>query len=623
MIIEKFSFKAQDAVERATRLAVKHEHKYVTGWHLALALFEQDGSPTKRFVEAAGGQPEAAMRKIEGQLLAEPKAPGHQQQTPISRDLERVFIVAEERSEAGGDKYIGVNHLILGLLDHEGIGEALDATGAPRDALERALAEAKTGGYRAGEAAPGEFEYLEKYGQDVTERARAGELDPVIGRDAEIKLAVQILSRRSKNNPIIVGEPGVGKTAIVEGLAQLIVAGDVPEDLAGATLLALDMGQLVAGARYRGEFEERLKRVLQEVTDAGNIVVFIDEIHTIIGTGGAEGSMDAANLLKPPLARGELRCIGATTLAEYRKHIEKDVALSRRFQLVQVDEPSIEDAVLMLRGLKGRYELHHGLRLRDEALVAAVRLSKRYLPERFLPDKAIDLIDQTLAAVRIGLAAKPEAIQEIDQRVTKLSIERRAIDAEDDAKATARKEALDKELETLKKESADLTAKWQREAEGLVEVQRARKALTNAKAELDVALRAEDFARVAELQYKVIPAAEATLAEFGDVEVDESRLVQESIGEADVAVTVSQMTGIPVTKMLDSERERLLALETHLRRRVVGQDEALTAVAKAVRRSRAGVQNPGRPIASFLMLGPTGTGKTELAKSLAELLFDD
>jgi ATP-dependent Clp protease ATP-binding subunit ClpB len=623
MIIERFNFKAQDAIERASRLAVKHEHRFVTPWHLLLGMLQQESSQAERHLGEAGIDVKALTVKVEGQLLAEPKAAASTQQTPINRELERVFIHAEEASTALGEKYIGINHILLGLMEDGSIAGALEGAGGRKDALEKTLKQAQKGGYRSGESGPGEFEYLSKYGRDFTERARQGEMDPVIGRDEEIKLAIQILSRRMKNNPIIIGEPGVGKTAIVEGLAQRIVKGDVPDDLKEMTLLSLDLGQLIAGARYRGEFEERLKRVLQEVTDAGNIILFIDEIHMIIGAGGAEGSMDAANLIKPALSRGELRCMGSTTLEEYRKHIEKDTALMRRFQVVMVDEPSVEETVSMLRGLKEKYELHHGVRLLDEALVASAKLSRRYITDRFLPDKAIDLMDQTAATVRIGLTSKPEAVEALDRKIMNLEIELRAVEGETSDKVKDRVTVLKKELGELKATCGELTAKWQREKDAIRAVQQARKTLEEAKIELEQKVREEDFARVAELQYKVLPGCEKTLAEYADVDVSPDKLLQESIGEQQVAATVSRMTGIPVSKMVGSERERLLDLEGLLRRRVCGQEEALVTVAKAVRRARAGVQNPNRPIASFLMLGPTGVGKTELGKALAEFLFDD
>lgn len=623
MIIEKFSFKAQDAIERASRLAVKKEHQYVTPWHLLYGMLQQEGSPAERYLEGAKTDVSKLGARVDSFLLVQPRGDAKSQQTPINRDLEGVFVHAEDQATSLGDKYIDINHVLLGMLEKEDIRSAIVNAGADKDALVTLLRTAPKGGYRGGENAPGEFEYLSKYTRDITERARNGELDPVIGRDAEIRLTIQILSRRMKNNPIIIGEPGVGKTAIVEGLGLRIASGDVPDELKGVALLSLDLGQMIAGAKYRGEFEERLKRLLQEVADAGNIILFIDEVHMIIGAGGAEGAMDAANLIKPALSRGEIRCMGATTLEEYRKHIEKDTALMRRFQVVMVEEPTLDETVNILRGVKQKYEVHHGVRLLDASLAAAAKLSRRYIADRFLPDKAIDLIDQTAASVRLGLSSKPDEIDAIDRRILQLEIELRAVQDETGAKAERRLEELKAELSKLKEESARLTEKWDREKRAIQEVQEARKTLEEAKKEMEQKVKEEDFARVAELQYKTIPGCEKVLEEYADVDLTDRSFLKEAITEEDVAETVARMTGIPVSKMLSSERDRLLDLEGHLRRRVVGQEDALTAVAKSIRRSRAGVQNPNRPIASFLMLGPTGVGKTELAKALAEFMFDD
>jgi ATP-dependent Clp protease ATP-binding subunit ClpB len=448
-------------------------------------------------------------------------------------------------------------------------------------------------------------------------------LDPIIGRDEEIRQAIQILSRRLKNNPIIIGEPGVGKTAIVEGLAQRIVEGDVPDNLKDTAVLALDMGQLIAGAKYRGEFEERFKRVLDEIAAAGNVITFIDEIHIIVGAGASEGAMDASNLIKPALSRGEIHCVGATTLEEYRKHIEKDAALMRRFQIVMVEEPSLDDTISILRGVKEKYEVHHGVRIQDVAVNAAAKLSQRYITDRFLPDKAIDLIDQTAATIRITLASKPEEIDKIDRQIVQLEIEARALADETDAQFKERLKVLEEELSELKAKSNDLTEKWQKEKKAISEVQEANKALEEAKREMEQKVREEDFSRVAELQYKVIPECEKVLEEYGDIDISGSGFLREAIDDQDIAATVSRWTGIPVSKMLGEERDRLLHLEDHLRKRVVGQDEALSAISKAVRRSRSGLQDPNRPLGSFLMLGPSGVGKTELAKALAEFMFDD
>lgn len=624
MIIEKFNMKAQDAIERACRLAVKHEHKWVTPWHLLFGLLEQEGSPAQRYLTQANVKLDVLNAKVSGQLLTQPKAQLDVQQTPINRDLEKVFINAEENSTSLGEKYIGINHMLLGMIESEDVWTAFRDAGAQKDALKSVLSQPpKGGGFKAGESAPDEFEYLAKYTKDLTESARRGELDPVIGRDDEIRLAIQVLSRRLKNNPIVIGEPGVGKTAIVEGLAQRIVNGDVPDDLKSASILALDLGLLIAGAKFRGEFEERFKRVLQEIQDAGNVITFIDEIHTLVGAGASEGAMDASNLIKPALSRGQIRCIGATTLEEYRKHIEKDAALMRRFQIVMVNEPSLDETISILRGIKEKYEVHHGVRILDAALIAAAKLSNRYITDRFLPDKAIDLVDQTSASTRIAMASKPEEIDKIDRHIVQLEIELRALQGESDKAARDRVVDLGAELESLQEKSQALTEKWEKEKRAATVVQEKRKELDDAKREMEQKIREEDFSRVAELQYKVIPDAEKALSEFADVDVSGSRFLRQAVTDEDVAESVARLTGIPVSRMLGSEQERLLNLEDHLRNRVVGQEDALQVVAKAVRRARAGVQDPNRPLASFLTLGPTGVGKTELAKALAEFLFDD
>jgi ATP-dependent Clp protease ATP-binding subunit ClpB len=623
VIIEKFSLKAQDAIERASRLAVKKEHQFVTPWHLLHGLLEQEGSPAQRYLSEAEVNLEVLGAKADGQLLTQPKAKVDSQQTSINREMEKVLIHAEEAATSMGDKYIGINHIMLAMLELEELMAALEEAGTKKEVLVTILKQPPKGGYQPGEGAPGEFEYLDKYTTDLTERARQGGLDPIIGRDEEIRQTIQILSRRLKNNPIIIGEPGVGKTAIVEGLAQRIVGGDVPDNLKDTVVLALDMGQLIAGAKYRGEFEERFKRVLDEIAAAGNIITFIDEIHIIVGAGASEGAMDAANLLKPALSRGEIHCVGATTLEEYRKHIEKDAALMRRFQIVMVEEPTVDDTVSILRGVKEKYEVHHGVRIQDIAVTAAAKLSQRYITDRFLPDKAIDLIDQTAATIRIALASKPEEIDKIDRQIVQLEIEARALADETDEQLKERLKLLEEELSELKVRSNELTEKWQKEKQAISEVQEANKALEEAKREMEQKVREEDFSRVAELQYKVIPECEKVLEEYGDIDISGSAFLREAIDDQDIAATVSRWTGIPVSKMLGEERDRLLHLEDHLRKRVVGQDDALSAIAKAVRRSRSGLQDPNRPLGSFLMLGPSGVGKTELAKALAEFMFDD
>lgn len=623
MIIEKFSVKAQDVIESACRLAVKRDHEYVTPWHMLSVMLQPKDVLTRQYLSHTSIDLEALGARVDGQLLTQSKGKADSSQTPISRDLEKVFILAEEASNRTKEKYIGINHIMLGMLTAEDMAKAFSDAGADRQELETLLTQPQKGRFSAGEEGTGDFEYLTKYTLDLTERARQGGLDPVIGRDKEVRFAIQILSRRLKNNPIIIGEPGVGKTAIVEGLAQRIVNGAVPDDLKTASILSLDMGQLIAGAKFRGEFEERFKRLLQEVIDAGNVILFIDEIHMLIGAGGSEGTMDAANLIKPALSRGEIRCIGATTLEEYRKHFEKDAALMRRFQIVMVEEPSLDETITILRGVKEKYEVHHGIQILDAALIASAKLSKRYIMDRFLPDKAVDLIDQASASLRIGLSSKPEEIAEIDRRIVDLEIEIRALKHETDTQTEERLSNLRQEMEELKGKSRQLTEKWEKERKALTEVQEAKKVLEEAKREMEQKIREEDFARVAELQYKIIPKCNNTLEEYADVDISGKGFLRKTITEDDIADTVSRLTNIPVSKIMSSEIDKLLHLEDYLRRRVVGQDDVLTVISKAIRRSRAGVQNPNRPIASFLMLGPTGVGKTEVCKALAEYMFDD
>jgi len=623
MIIEKFSIKAQELIEEACRLAVKRDHRYVTTWHLFSTMLDKKGGGIGPHVAELGADMEALGARVDGQLLTQPKADANCQQTPLNRDLERVFILAEEIATKSKEKYIGIGHILAGMVETDEILTAFTDAGVNPQTIEMLLKEPDRSQYGGPGEGGGDFEYLAKYSIDLTDRARKGELDPVIGRNREVGLTIQILGRRMKNNPIIIGEPGVGKTALVEGLAQRIVKGEVPDDLKKTAVLSLDMGQLIAGAKFRGEFEERFKRVLQEVSDAGNVILFIDEIHMLVGAGGAEGSMDAANLIKPALSRGEIRCIGSTTLTEYRKHIEKDMALMRRFQVVQVDEPGLEETVSILRGVKEKYELHHGVQFLDAALTASAKLSRRYIMDRFLPDKAVDLIDQTASAVRIGLSAKPQEIADMDVRIVDMEIEIRALKHETDEETLKRLDGLKAEMAELKEKSRILTETWEKEKRALTEIQESRKALEDARREMELNVQEGDFSRVAELQYKTIPEIEKRLEAFSDVDMSDQGFLQKAISEDDIADTVSRVTGIPVSKMKGTEQERLLNLESLMCRRVVGQDEALSAISKAVRRSRAGVQNPNRPIASFLMLGPTGVGKTEVAKTLAEFMFDD
>lgn len=610
-------------IEGACRLAVKRDHRYVTTWHLFSIMLDKKGSSIGSLVAEFGADMEALGARVDGQLLTQPKADANCQQTPLNRDLERVFILAEEIATKSNETYIGIGHILAGMMEIDEILTAFTDAGVDPQTIEVLLKEPDRGQYGGPGEGGGDFEYLAKYSIDLTDRARKGDLDPVIGRNREVGLTIQILGRRMKNNPIIIGEPGVGKTALVEGLAQRIVKGEVPDDLKKTAVLSLDMGQLIAGAKFRGEFEERFKRVLQEVSDAGNVILFIDEIHMLVGAGGAEGSMDAANLIKPALSRGEIRCIGSTTLTEYRKHIEKDMALMRRFQVVQVDEPGLDETVSILRGVKEKYERHHGVQFLDAALTASAKLSRRYIMDRFLPDKAVDLIDQTASAVRIGLSAKPQEIGDIDVRIVDMEIEIRALNHETDEETLKRLDGLKAVMAELKEKSRTLTEKWEKEKRALTEIQASRKALEDSRREMEVKVLEGDFSRVAELQYKTIPELEKRLDAFADVDISDQGFLQKTISEDDIADTVSRVTGIPVSKMKGTEQERLLNLESLMCRRVVGQDEAISAISKAVRRSRAGVQTPNRPIASFLMLGPTGVGKTEVAKTLAEFMFDD
>ncbi|HCY85500.1 MAG TPA: type VI secretion system ATPase TssH, partial [Desulfobacteraceae bacterium] len=619
MRIENFSMASQSVIETAVRTAVKQEHKNVTPWHLLQAMMDTDSSGVTQHLEQAGTDIKKLQSAMSSYFLSLPKALAGAQETPMSRDLEKVFITAEDFVDATSGKHIRVDHMLLALLKLENVKEGLTGAGLSPETLEKQVKESKELG---GGPAEG-FEYLDQYAENLTRKAREGMIDPIIGRDKEISLAIQILSRKIKSNPIIIGEPGVGKTAIVEGLATRIAQKKVPESLQNRVIMALDMGQLLAGAKFRGESEERFKNVIQEVKDAGNIILFIDEIHMIVGAGGgSEGAMDAANLLKPALSRGEICCMGSTTLEEYRKHIEKDTALMRRFQIVQVDEPSIEQTLTILRGIKDKYEIHHGVQILDSALVACTKLSHRYLSERFLPDKAIDLMDQTCATVRLKMAAKPDEIEALDKRIVELNIEFNAIEKETDDKVVKRLVQIKEELADLSAQSAALTEKWQKEKDSISLVQDAKQELEAAKKELEAKIESEDYARVAELQYKIIPKNEAILEEYEGVDVTDANLLKKDINEEDVARTVSFLTGIPVTKMLGEEKDRLMNLEDHLRKRVLGQDNTLEVMSKAIRRARAGVQDAERPIASFLMLGPTGTGKTEISKTLAEYLFD-
>jgi len=623
MLIEKFSLPVQRATELAGRLAVKSNHRHVVPAHLFKALLDPKGAPLERSLKLAGGDLERLRGLLDERLRSVPTAPVQAVDTPINRALEAVFIRAEEAASTLGNRYIGPNHVLLGMLENEELRHDLETTGVNLNALRAALEDVRAGNGRGHRLE--DFESLHAFGVDLTEKARQGELDPVLGRDQEIRQLIQVLSRRQKNNPVLVGEPGVGKTAIVEGLAQRIVQGRVPDGLAGHIVMSLDLGALLAGTKFRGEFEERLKRVLNEVAEAENVIVFIDELHMLMGAGKADGGADAANLLKPALSRGELRCVGSTTLSEYRKYIEKDAAFSRRFQLVMVEEPSVEQATTILRGLKATYEAHHGIRITDAAINAAVKLSHRYVTDRFLPDKAIDLLDQAAAGLRMEVASRPSEIERLDERIIGMEIEIRALEQDNENRETPTSVRLREEVERLKDERATLTERWEKEKRAVLGVQEARRDLEAARREMEAKIREEDFARVAELQYKVIPEREKRLAELSNDQVDPTqvRYVRQELTEQDVAEALSRLTKIPVAKLVDDELDRLLRLEQHLANRVIGQDEAIGAVARAVRRARAAIQDPNRPLASFLMLGPTGVGKTELAKALAAFLFDD
>jgi ATP-dependent Clp protease ATP-binding subunit ClpB len=631
MDLNRLTEKAQDTIRQAQSLAQRHGHPQIEVEHLAIALLAQDGGVAARVLEKAGATPTSVIQRLEQDLGRLPRVSGPSPgagQVYVSSRLNDVLNAAEAEARRMKDEYVSVEHLLLALADLKdgAVAEAFRAAGLTRDKLLEATA-AVRGGQRVTSPTPeGTYEALEKYGRDLTALAQQGKLDPVIGRDEEIRRVIQILSRRTKNNPVLIGPPGVGKTAIVEGLAQRIVRGDVPEGLKGKRIVTLDMGALIAGAKYRGEFEERLKAVLKAVQDAqGEIILFIDELHTVVGAGAAEGAMDASNLLKPMLARGELHCIGATTLDEYRKHIEKDAALERRFQPVMVDQPTVEDTISILRGLKERYEVHHGVRIKDAALVAAAVLSHRYITDRFLPDKAIDLIDEACARLRTEIDSMPAELDELTRRIMQLEIEREALRKETDPGSRARLEKLETDLSTLQAEAKTLREQWEREKAAIERPRQLRKRIEETRVEVEKAMRAYDLNRAAELQYGTLATLERELKEeeARAATAGGRRLIKEEVDEEDIAEVVSRWTGIPVAKLMEGEMQKLLRLPEELHRRVVGQDEAVAAVADAVVRARAGIKDPKRPIGSFLFLGPTGVGKTELARALAATLFDD